>query len=133
MHGEKQEKETGMKIVIVGGVAAGSKAASRIGRICPEAEIVMYEKGDVLSYAACGLPYYVEGKVADADMLVKTPNGTLRDHKYFEKVKNVKTHVETEVLSIDTVGKTLEYRNLKTNRTGYEDYDKLVLAIRDIF
>lgn len=117
-----------MKVVVVGGAAAGPKAASRIARLCPDAEIVLFEKGKYLSYAACGLPYLIGKEVANPGMLMTTLSGTLRNPNYFQKVKNVTTRIRSEVISIDTTAKTIEYRDLKVERTAVESYDKLVLT-----
>jgi NADPH-dependent 2,4-dienoyl-CoA reductase/sulfur reductase-like enzyme len=79
-----------MKIVIIGGVAAGPKTASRIMRMSPDADITIIEKGSFLSYAGCGLPYYVSGEVKQQRNLMETPAGAVRDAAFFLSVKNVK-------------------------------------------
>lgn len=116
-----------MKVVIIGGVAAGPKAASRILRLCPEAEVTVIEKGEFLSYAGCGLPYYISGAVKEQSELMETPVGTVRDSAFFRKVKNVHVLNYTEALDIDRNAKTVRIRN----RDGKEqvlEYDKLILA-----
>ena len=67
-----------MKVVIIGGVAAGPKAASRIIRMNPEADVTIIEKGVFLSYAGCGLPYYISGEVKEQAHLMETPAGVVR-------------------------------------------------------
>jgi len=90
-----------MKIVIVGGVAAGPKAASKIIRMMPEAEVTIIEKDEYLSYAGCGLPYYISGEVKEQKELMCTPVGVVRDPVFFQKVKNVHVLTKTEALKID--------------------------------
>ena len=79
-----------MKVVIIGGVAAGPKTASRISRIMPDADITILEKSSFLSYAGCGLPYYVSGEVKEQKDLMETPAGAVRDAAFFLNVKNLK-------------------------------------------
>ena len=90
-----------IRIVIVGGVAAGPKAAARARRLDPDAEITIVEKGEVISYAGCGLPYYVSGVVEDRKSLMASPIGVLRDPDFFAKVKRVKVLTRTEAVGID--------------------------------
>jgi len=79
----------GKKIVIIGGVAAGPKAAARARRLDPDAEITIVEQDELLSYAGCGLPYYIAGMVQDRKQLMTTPIGVLRDPKFFAQVKGI--------------------------------------------
>ena len=90
-----------MKVVIIGGVAAGPKAASKIMRLRPEADITIIEKGSFLSYAGCGLPCYVSGEVKEQRNLMETPAGAVRDSAFFLNVKNVKVRSGAEALEID--------------------------------
>jgi NADPH-dependent 2,4-dienoyl-CoA reductase/sulfur reductase-like enzyme/rhodanese-related sulfurtransferase len=116
-----------MKVVVIGGVAAGPKAASRINRLCAEADVTIIEKGELLSYAGCGLPYYISGQVKDSKELMSTPTGTVRDTAFFKKVKNATVLNHTEATAIDRENKTVTVKN----RAGKEQilpYDKLVLA-----
>jgi NADPH-dependent 2,4-dienoyl-CoA reductase/sulfur reductase-like enzyme/rhodanese-related sulfurtransferase len=117
-----------LRVVIVGGVAAGPKVASKIIRLCPEAEVTIVEKGKLLSYAGCGLPYYVSGVVKEQKELMSTPVGTVRDPVFFQHVKNVKVLNETEATEIDRAGKRVRVRNLGQGRESWLSYDKLVLA-----
>ncbi len=117
-----------MKVIVIGGVAAGPKAASKIIRNNPEAEVTIIEKGEFLSYAGCGLPYYISGEVKEQKELMATPIGTVRDSAFFHNVKNVKVLNHTEVTSINTSKKTVSV--LKEDGTSSElVYDKLVLAV----
>jgi NADPH-dependent 2,4-dienoyl-CoA reductase/sulfur reductase-like enzyme/rhodanese-related sulfurtransferase len=117
-----------LRVVIVGGVAAGPKVASKIIRLCPDAQVTIAEKGKLLSYAGCGLPYYVSGVVKEQKELMSTPVGAVRDPVFFQNVKNVRVLNETEATEIDRAGKRLRVRDLRQGRESWLDYDKLVLA-----
>ncbi len=117
-----------LRIVIVGGVAAGPKVASKIIRLCQDAEVTIVEKGKLLSYAGCGLPYYVSGVVKDQKELMCTPVGTLRDPVFFQNVKNVRVLNETEAIEVDRASQRVRVRDLVRGQESWLDYDKLVLA-----
>ncbi|ARN57509.1 FAD-dependent oxidoreductase [Sedimentisphaera salicampi] len=118
----------GMKVVVIGAVAAGPKVASKIIRLMPEAEVTCVEKGRFLSYAGCGLPYYVSGVVEDQAELMSTPVGVVRDPVFFRNVKNVHVLEQTEAVSIDRSGKKVYAKDIRTGNEISLDYDKLVLA-----
>lgn len=110
-----------MKHVIVGGVAGGATAAARIRRADEHAEIVLFEKGNDISYANCGLPYYIGGVIDDRDKLfLQTPQS-------FGKRFNIDVRIKTEVISVNTERKEIVFRNSR-NETGVEQYDKLLLS-----
>jgi NADPH-dependent 2,4-dienoyl-CoA reductase/sulfur reductase-like enzyme/rhodanese-related sulfurtransferase len=117
-----------VKVVIIGGVAAGPKAASKIIRMNPDADITIIEKGLFLSYAGCGLPYYVSGEVKSQKQLMETSAGIVRDVEYFLNVKNLKVQNHTEALEIDRPGKRVRVKKLATGEESWLPYDKLVLA-----
>jgi NADPH-dependent 2,4-dienoyl-CoA reductase/sulfur reductase-like enzyme/rhodanese-related sulfurtransferase len=117
-----------LKVVIIGAVAAGPKTAAKIMRLNPEAEVTILEKGKFLSYAGCGLPYYISGAVKDQKDLMSTPVGAVRDAAFFQKVKNVKVLNETEVLEIDRAQKRVRARRNGESIDLWLDYDKLVIA-----
>ncbi len=117
-----------MKIIIVGGVAAGPKIAAKITRLDPAAEVTVLEKGKFLSYAGCGLPYYISGMVKEQKELMSTAVGVVRDAAFFQKVKNVKVLNEAEALEIDRAGKRVRVRQHGKADDFWLDYDKLVLA-----
>lgn len=117
-----------MKLVIIGGVAAGPKAAARARRLDPDAEITIVEKDELLSYAGCGLPYYISGMVEDRRQLMATPIGVLRDPQFFAKVKNIKVLNRTEAVSIDRKAKEVEVKSVETGEVRRLPYDKLVIA-----
>lgn len=111
-----------MKVVIVGGVAGGASAAARARRVAEDAEIVLFERGPDVSFANCGLPYYVGGTIAErSKLLVVTPQ---RLRERFRLDVRVRSSVE----SIDRAAKTVRVRNLETGQTYDEPYDKLILA-----
>ena len=117
----------GMKVVIVGGVAAGPKIASRIIRLMPDADVTIVEKGEFLSYAGCGLPYYISGVVKEQAELMSTPVGVVRDAVFFQKVKNVHVMNHTEAMEIDRDGKRVRIQAADDGES-WLSYDKLVLA-----
>ncbi len=119
---------TPLKVLVVGGVACGPKVASRLKRIKPEAEITIIEKGDLLSYGACGLPYYVEGLFSDIGHLVNTPAGVPRNPEFFKSVKGVSVRSLCEATRILREEKQLEVKNLSDGTIERLEYDKLVLA-----
>jgi NADPH-dependent 2,4-dienoyl-CoA reductase/sulfur reductase-like enzyme/rhodanese-related sulfurtransferase len=118
----------GRKIVIVGGVAAGPKAAARARRLDPTAEITIVEQADLLSYAGCGLPYYISGVVPERKQLMATAIGVLRDPKYFSQVKNIQVFTWTRAVNIDRQAKELEVQKADTSETERLPYDKLIIA-----
>jgi NADPH-dependent 2,4-dienoyl-CoA reductase/sulfur reductase-like enzyme len=110
------------KIVIVGGVAGGASAATRARRLDEQAEIVLFERGPYVSFANCGLPYYVGNVIKErAKLAVQTP-GSL--HARF----NLDVRVSSEVVAIDATAHEVTVRNLETGETYTEAYDKLLLS-----
>jgi NADPH-dependent 2,4-dienoyl-CoA reductase/sulfur reductase-like enzyme/rhodanese-related sulfurtransferase len=117
-----------LRVVIVGGVAAGPKAAAKITRLAPEADVTIIEKGCFLSYAGCGLPYYVSGVVEDQDELMSTPAGALRDEVFFHDVKHVHVHSRTLATAVDRAARTVAVRDLGSGAEREIPYDRLILA-----
>ncbi|MBF0708510.1 CoA-disulfide reductase [Alkalihalobacillus hwajinpoensis] len=110
------------KIVIVGGVAGGSTAAARLRRLDETAEIVMFDKGEYISYANCGLPYYIGGTIEDRKkLLVQTPEGMTARYNF-----DIRTL--SEVTRIDRAKKSISVHDLKSGRTYEETYDQLILS-----
>ncbi len=118
----------GMHVLVVGGVACGPKAASRIKRLNPEARVTMVEKSEAVSFGACGLPYYVEGVCSDIDVLFETPVGVKRTPQFFKKVKGFDVLTNTEAIKINPGQKTALVRYHETGKEEELGYDKLVLA-----
>lgn len=111
-----------MKVVIVGGVAGGASAAARIRRLDEFAEIVVFERTDFISYANCGLPYYIGGVIEDEEALfLQTPQ------RFWERF-NIKVRVRHEVIAIDSTQKTVTVYSSDTKTTYEERYDKLLLS-----
>ena len=117
-----------MEYVIIGGVAAGPKTASKIARLDPEASITLIEKGDFLSYAGCGLPYYVSDVVENLDELRSTPVGVVRDANFFKQVKNIDVLTHTEALEIDRPARRIKIQSAGDPAPRWIAYDKLLLA-----
>lgn len=116
------------RIIVIGGSAAGPKAASRARRLDEDVEIVMIQKSADLSMASCGYPYYVGGFFDDRDQLLCSPAGVVRDPNFFLNGKNIIAKVNTEVTSIDKKAKKVEFKNLISGEKGSLEYDKLVIA-----
>lgn len=110
-----------MKYVIVGGVAGGATAAARIRRNTEDAEIILFEKGEYISYANCGLPYYIGGVIAEREKLfVQTPQA-------FGKRFNIDVRTQSEVVAVHPAEKTVDIRT-SDGKTYTEHYDKLLLS-----
>ena len=111
-----------MKYLIIGGVAGGATVAARLRRMDEQAEIILFERGAYVSYANCGLPYYIGDTITQRDNLfVQTAQG-------FTARFNIDIRTQQEVVAIQTQGKTVLVKNLLTNETYSEGYDKLVLS-----
>ena len=111
-----------MKVIIVGGVAGGASCAARLRRLDENAEIVVFERSGYISYANCGLPYYIGGTITDPEEL------TLQTPQSFNARFNVAMKVNHEVTAIDPAKKTVTVKNLLTGEVFEESYDKLVLS-----
>ncbi|WP_270395497.1 FAD-dependent oxidoreductase [Mediterraneibacter massiliensis] len=111
-----------MKVLIVGGVAGGASAAARLRRLDEHAEIILFEKGPYISFANCGLPYYLSRTIPEEeDLLLQTPES-------FYARFHVDVRVNQEVLSIDRAAKKITIKNVKTFKIYEENYDKLILS-----
>ncbi|MDR3175004.1 MAG: FAD-dependent oxidoreductase [Desulfovibrio sp.] len=117
-----------MRVVIIGAVALGPKAASRCKRLAPDAEIVLVDQAERISYGGCGIPYYVSGEVNRVEELQSTPYGTIRDADFFRTHKGVSVLTRTRATSVDRNAKTVTVEDLASGRTFTLPYDKLVLA-----
>lgn len=111
-----------MRIVIIGAVAAGTSAATEIRRNNKEAEIIIYEKDKYISYAGCGMPFYISSEVKDFSAVVP------RDADFFKEKHNIDINIEHEVLSVNPEDKTLRIKNLLTGDISDDSYDKLIIA-----
>ncbi len=110
------------KLLIVGGVAGGASTATRARRLSEDAEIILFERGEFVSFANCGLPYYIGGEIKDRDDLLVTTVELMQDRF------NIDVRTFNEVVDIDKEKKEITVNNLKTNETYTESYDKLVLC-----
>ncbi|MBN1376272.1 MAG: FAD-dependent oxidoreductase [Dehalococcoidia bacterium] len=112
----------GKSVVIIGGGACGPKTAARLRRLDPAAKITMVQDESIVSYAACGLPYFISGQVGPRDMLI------VRNADDFKKISNVDVLTGTRVDGIDRAGHKLNVTDLSEQRSYTIDYDKLVIA-----
>lgn len=109
------------RLVVVGGVAAGMSAAAKAKRTDPGLQVVVYEQSGYISYAACGLPYYIAGDIAEPkDLIVRTPDQMAR--------QGVEVHVHHKVTGIDPIHKEVSVRNLESRQEFTTPYDVLVIA-----
>jgi NADPH-dependent 2,4-dienoyl-CoA reductase/sulfur reductase-like enzyme/rhodanese-related sulfurtransferase len=110
------------RIIIVGGVAGGASAATRARRLCEECEIIVFERGPYVSFANCGLPYFVGGEIVEQDSLLLQTPATLRARF------NLDVRVSTEVLSIDRTAQVVKVREMASGREYEQPFDSLVLS-----
>lgn len=111
-----------MKVIIVGGVAAGASCGARLRRLDKDAQIIIVEKGEYVSYANCGLPYYVSGEIAQRSSLL------LMNPQAFKQRFDIDVRVAHEVVKIDADHKCVEIKDLHSGDTVIENYDALVIA-----
>ena len=112
-----------MKVVVIGGVADGTKAAAKLKRTRPDAQVVLYTKGQDISYAGCGLPYYLGGAIESRDeLIVNTP-------QKYAGLTRVEVHTGQEAVALDPAAKTVTLRATDTGAEQTESYDKLILAV----
>jgi NADPH-dependent 2,4-dienoyl-CoA reductase/sulfur reductase-like enzyme/rhodanese-related sulfurtransferase len=117
-----------LRIVVIGGSAAGPKAAAKARRIDEFADITLIQREPELSMASCGFPYYVGGTFDDRNLLLCTPAGIVRDPSFYGKAKGIKALVETEAVRIDREARTVTYKHLPTGDHETIPYDRLVIA-----
>ncbi len=110
------------RILIVGGVAGGASCAARARRLCEECEIVIFDRGPYVSFANCGLPYYVGNVIEEEESLLLASPERFRDRF------DIQVHTETEVVRIERGEKEIEVRDLRSGQTRREGYDALVLS-----
>ena len=114
-------------VIVIGGVALGPKAASRLKRLDPTANVTMIDENINISFGGCGIPYYVSGEINSLDALRSTTYGTVRTPEYFEH-KGVHTLNQTRVTAIDRASKTVTAKNLVTGEEKALPYDRLIIA-----
>lgn len=118
----------GGQIIVVGASAAGLRAAARARRLLSNAKILVIDQDTYISYAACGMPYYVSGDIQNVDKLRATAYGLVRDPDFFRSAKGLEVITETRVERIDTDARKVFCRSIKTGEAIEYSYDKLVLA-----
>jgi NADPH-dependent 2,4-dienoyl-CoA reductase/sulfur reductase-like enzyme/rhodanese-related sulfurtransferase len=116
------------RILVIGGSAAGPKAAAKARRMDQHAEITLIQKDPDLSMASCGYPYYVGGTFDDRNQLICTPTGVIRDPKFFLNAKGIAAHTLTEATHIDRHNHAVTVRDLQSGEERTLGYDKLVIA-----
>ncbi|MBN1662380.1 MAG: FAD-dependent oxidoreductase, partial [Deltaproteobacteria bacterium] len=116
------------RIIVIGGSAAGPKAAAKARRIDNNADVIIMQKDADLSMASCGYPYYVGGYFDDRNMLLATPAGVVRSPMFYLNAKNIEAWVNTEVTAIDRKARSISFRNIVTGKSGDTNYDKLIIA-----
>ena len=114
---------TKQKVLMIRGVAGGATAAARLRRLDENIEIIMFEKGDYISFANCGLPYYIGGVIKEKSAL------TLQTPRSFNERFNVDVRIQSEVVSIDPKAKKVIVRDHASNKSYEETYDKLILSM----
>ncbi len=116
------------KVVVIGGVAIGPKAASRLKRLQPDAEVTLVDQQRLISYGGCGIPYYVSGDINDYRELQSTAFHSVRDPKFFKEAKGITVMDETKALKIDRKAKTVLVKHVITGEETTLPYDQLVIA-----
>jgi NADPH-dependent 2,4-dienoyl-CoA reductase/sulfur reductase-like enzyme/rhodanese-related sulfurtransferase len=118
----------GGKMVIIGGVAAGPKAACRVKRLMQDAEVTIIDEDSLISYGGCGIPYYVSGDVSDESELRSTSFHMVRNETFFKDAKGVNILTRTRALAIDRKQKVVQVEHVETGVKQDIAYDKLMLA-----
>ena len=118
------------RVVVIGAVALGPKAASRYKRLMPDAEVVLIDQDSRISYGGCGIPYFVSGEVNRIEDLQTTPYGTVRDAEFFKTHKGgINVLTGTKAIAIDRSAKSVSVKNLASGAVSDLYYDKLVLGM----
>jgi len=116
------------KVVVIGAVALGPKAAARFKRIEPRCAVTMVDREELISYGGCGIPYFVSGDITDSRELRSTSFHMVRDEAFFRQTKGVDVLTGVEATAIDRQARMVHVKNLKTGRADSLPYDKLVIA-----
>jgi NADPH-dependent 2,4-dienoyl-CoA reductase/sulfur reductase-like enzyme/rhodanese-related sulfurtransferase len=116
------------RIVVIGGSAAGAKAAAKAARIDPHADITILQRDSEFSMAACGYPYYVGGVFNNRIQLISSPTGAVRNSKFFLNAKGIDAIAKTEALAIDPQARIVTCKSLETGDIFEKKYDKLIIA-----
>jgi NADPH-dependent 2,4-dienoyl-CoA reductase/sulfur reductase-like enzyme/rhodanese-related sulfurtransferase len=116
------------RVVVIGAVALGPKVACRLKRLLPDAEVIMVDQDEYISYGGCGIPYYISGDVSDIKELMSTSFHMLRDPQFFENAKDVRVKTRTRAVSIDRLARKVVLQHLDGGVPEELEYDQLVLA-----
>ena len=116
------------KIVVIGGVAAGLKAAAKVKRENPAAQVVVLERGRLISYGACGMPFYVAGEIPAIDNLMMTDKGELRNQAFFHQDRGIDVRTQSLATAINRAAKIVQVKDLVTGREYGLPYDQMVIA-----
>ena len=116
------------KVLVIGGVALGPKAACRCMRLNPDTELTLIDENVFISYGGCGLPYYVSGEIQSLDALRSTNYQVVRDPDFFQRMKGVTVRNQTKAIAIDRKAKKVRVKDVITGKEEDLVYDKLVLA-----
>lgn len=119
---------SGKKVVIIGGVALGPKAACRLKRLEPDADVVIVDQDEYISYGGCGIPYFISGDVNSVQELMSTSFHMQRTPQFFQDAKDVQVRVRTKATSIDRENRTVRVLDLATGAEEDLPYDRLVIA-----
>jgi len=117
-----------MDVIVIGGSAAGLKAACRISRLQPDANVRVLVMEKYFAYSACGLPHFLSGDVNTIEALVSTPNGTIKDEKYFRNVKGIEILPRRKAISIDRSARLVQCKVIPDGKEETYPYDRLVIA-----
>ncbi|MFC2149891.1 FAD-dependent oxidoreductase [Calditrichota bacterium] len=117
-----------MKVVIIGGSAAGLKAGCRIARLQPDAEVIVLEKSIHFGYSACSMPYFLSGDIPDYQHLVSTAHGVVKDVEWYKEVKGINVRPQNEVIEIDKNTHSVKVYDQLQNDSYNLGYDRLVIA-----
>ena len=117
------------RVVVIGAVALGPKAACRFKRLMPQADVTLVDQATRISYGGCGIPYYISGEVNRVEELQATPYGTVRDADFFHTHKGITALTQTRAIAIDRTAKTVTVEHLVTGAQQVLPYDSLVLGL----
>jgi len=120
------------RVVIIGGVALGPKAACRLKRLEPDADVVIIDQDEYISYGGCGIPYFISGDISSVQELMSTSFHMQRTPEFFQDAKDVRVRTRTRALAIDRANKRVRVLDLASGGEGDLPYDRLVIATGSI-
>ncbi len=123
---------SGKRVLIIGGVALGPKAACRLKRLEPDADVTMIDQDEYISYGGCGTPYFISGDINDVRELMSTSYHMLRTPQFFRDAKDIRVRTRTRALAIDRANRTVRIRDLNSGVEEDLHYDRLVIATGSI-